>query len=80
MIESELSHTKKTKVFFYILWEPKAVYSSYPDPKYSLLGPQKVKNDPKINSKSKVSFEGTIENKKKVCLMDSVHLSENFRT
>ena len=27
------------------------------------LGPQKVKNDPKIKSKSKVRIEGTIENK-----------------
>ena len=31
--------------------------------KNSPLGPQKVKNDPKIMSKLKVRIEGTIENK-----------------
>ena len=32
----------------------------YPDPKNSPLGPQKVKNDPQIKSKSDVRIEGTI--------------------
>ena len=31
-------------------------------PQNSLLGPQKVKNDPKIESKSNVRIEGNIEN------------------
>ena len=34
-----------------------------PNPKNSPLGPQKVKNDPKIKLKSKVRIEETIENK-----------------
>ena len=34
-----------------------------PDPKNSPLGPQKVKNDPRNKTKSKVRNEGTIENK-----------------
>ena len=42
---------------------PKTVLEPYPDPKNGLLGPQKVKNDPKIMSKSKVRIERTIENK-----------------
>ena len=31
--------------------EPKTVFEPYPNPKNSPLGPQKVKNDPKIKSK-----------------------------
>ena len=33
-----------------------------PQPQNSPLGPQKVKNDPKIKSKSNVRIEGNIEN------------------
>ena len=33
------------------------------EPKNSPLGPQKVKNNPKIKSKEKVRIEGTIEKK-----------------
>ena len=38
---------------------PKIVFESQKSP----LGPQKVKNDPKIKSKSKVRIEENIENK-----------------
>ena len=41
---------------------PKQV-EPYPDPKNSPFRPQKVKNDPKIKSKSKFIIGGTIENK-----------------
>ena len=34
--------------------DPKKVLEPYPNPKNSPLGPQKVKNDPKIKSKSNV--------------------------
>ena len=37
-----------------ILADPKKVFEPYPKPKNSSLGPQKVKNDPKIKSKSNV--------------------------
>ena len=37
-------------------------FRTLPQPKNSLLGPQKVKNDPKIKSKSNVRIEGNIEN------------------
>ena len=43
---------------------PKTDVKPYPNPKNSPLGPQKVKSDPKIKSKSKVRIEGTIENKR----------------
>ena len=42
--------------------DPKSFFEPYPDPKNSPLGPQKVKNDPKIKSKSNVRMEGNIEN------------------
>ena len=42
---------------------PKQFFEPYTDPKKSLLWSQKVKNDPKIESKSEVRIEGTIENK-----------------
>ena len=41
--------------------DPKTVFEPYPNPKNSPLGPQKVKKDPKIKSKSKVRIEGTVE-------------------
>ena len=37
-------------------------FQSLPQPQNSQLGPQKVKNDPKIESKSNVRIEGNIEN------------------
>ena len=42
--------------------DPKNVFETYPNPKISLLGPQKAKKNPKIRSKSKVRIEGSIEN------------------
>ena len=42
--------------------DPKTVFKPYTDPKNSPLGPQKVKNDPKIESKLNVWIEGNIEN------------------
>ena len=42
---------------------PEKVFQSYTDPKNSPEGPQKVKMDPKIMSKSKVRIEGTLKNK-----------------
>ena len=42
--------------------DPKTVVEPYPDPKRNPLGLQKVKNDPKIKSNSKVGIEGIIEN------------------
>ena len=52
---SEWKETKKMKVV------PKTVVEPYPNPKNSPLGPQKVKNDPKIKSKSNIRIEGNIE-------------------
>ena len=40
---------------------PKNSFEPYRSPKNSPLGPQKVKNDPKIRSKSNVIIEGNIE-------------------
>ena len=46
-----------------ITWvDPKSVVEPHPNLKNSLLGPQKVKNDPKIMLKSKVRIERNIEN------------------
>ena len=36
---------------------PKTDLEHYPDPKESALGPQKLKNDPQIKSKSDVRIE-----------------------
>ena len=41
---------------------PQTVFKPYPNPKNNPLGPQKLKNDPKIKSKSKVRIERNIEN------------------
>ena len=60
MIEQKQSKTQKTKV---ITLDPKIVFEPYPDPKDSILGPQKVKNDPKTKSKSKARIKVDIENK-----------------
>ena len=60
---SELKKTKKMKVVqLHELSRPKTVVEPYPNPRNSPLGPQKVKNDPKIKSKSNVRIEGNIEN------------------
>ena len=37
------------------------MFEPFPDPKYRQSGPQKVKNDPKVKSKSNVRIEGKIE-------------------
>ena len=59
---SELKETKKMKVVQ--LYERTPKQFSNPTPtQNSLLGPQKVKNDPKIKSKSNVRIEGTQVNK-----------------
>ena len=41
---------------------PKTVYELFPDPKNSLLMPQKIKIDPKIKSKSNVRIARNKEN------------------
>ena len=41
--------------------DPKTVFEPFPDPKMSQLGPQKVENDPKIESKSNVRVDRNIE-------------------
>ena len=50
---------------------PKTVFEPYPDSKNSPLGQQKVKNGPRIKSKSKVRIECTKENK--CCSTTSQH-------
>ena len=50
------------KFFSTTLIDPKAVFETYPNLKNSPLGPEKVKNDPKIKSNSKVRIERNIEN------------------
>ena len=42
---------------------PQNIFEPYPDPKNSPFWSQKVKNDPKIKSKSEVRIEENIENK-----------------
>ena len=42
---------------------PQNCFEPYPSPKNSPLGPKKVKNDPKNQSKSNIKIEGTIKNK-----------------
>ena len=75
---SELEETKKMKVvqlhnetskqFLIPTSTPKiahykTVIEAYSNPKISPSAPQKVQNDPKIESKSNVRIEGNIENK-----------------
>ena len=58
---------------------PKNFLELYLDPKNCPLGPQKVKNYPKIKSKSKVRIEGTIENKScSTTLVDPKKVIESF--
>ena len=56
----QYSKTKVPSIYYETL---KQVFEPYPDPKNSPTCPQKVTNDPKIKSKSKVRIQGTIENK-----------------
>ena len=44
--------------------DPKIVFEPYPDPKNSPLGPQKVKNNLKLQSNSKVRIEGSRESER----------------
>ena len=43
-------------------WTPKQFFEPHIEPKNSPLGPQKVKNNPKIKSKANVKNEGNNEN------------------
>ena len=43
--------------------DPKTVFEPFLDPKNSLSGPKKVKNDPKIKSKSNARIKQNKENK-----------------
>ena len=43
---------------------PQNVFEPFPNPKNSLLGPQKIKNDPKIKSKSNIRIERIKEDEK----------------
>ena len=58
---SELGETKKMKVVQLHNETSKQFFDPYSNPKNSPLGPQKVKNDPKIKSKSNVRIEANIE-------------------
>ena len=59
---SELKKNKEDERCSTTYVDPKTVVEPYSNPKNSPLGPQKVKNDPKIKSKSNVKTEGNIEN------------------
>ena len=61
--EVVIEESLKSKIYLSTWVQPKTVCEPYPDPKNNPIGPQKIKNDPKINSKSKVKIERTIENK-----------------
>ena len=50
-------------MLFNYMGDPKTVFGPFPNPKNSPLGLQKVKNDPKSESKSNVSIERNKENK-----------------
>ena len=54
---SELKETKKMKVIQLHEWTPKRFLNPTLNQKNSPLGPQKVKNNPKIKSKSNVRIE-----------------------
>ena len=58
--------------------DPKTVFEPYPKPKNSPLGPQKVKNNPKIKYKSNVRIEGYIENES--CLTIWVYPKTVFKS
>ena len=57
-IEGNIEHESSSTT----LIDPKTVVVPYSNPKVRPLGPKKVKNDPKIKSKSKVWIERNIEN------------------
>ena len=57
---AEIEQNSETKVIN--LGDPKTVFEPYSNSKNSPLGPQKVKNDPKIKSNSKVRIERNKEN------------------
>ena len=63
MKEQKQSKTHKTKVVSLYEETPKQLNPT-PAPKNNPLWPQKVKNDPKIKSKSNVGAEGNIENER----------------
>ena len=52
----------RNKIYLSIQGEPKTVFKPYPNPKNRPWGPQKVKNDPQIRSKSNVRIEGNMKN------------------
>ena len=52
--DREYTKIQSVSTTFYTLVDPKTVFEPYPNPKNSPLGLQKVKNDPKIKSKSNV--------------------------
>ena len=61
------------------IWgEPKTFFEPNPDPKNSPLGPQKLKNEPKIKSNSNVRIEGIIENES--CLITWDRAKNRFQT
>ena len=51
---AEIEQNSENKSCQSILGDPKTVFEPCPNPKNTPLGPQKVKNDPKIKSKSNV--------------------------
>ena len=58
---SQNQKQRKWKLFNYIS-KAQNSFRTLPNPKISPLGPQKVENDPKIKSKSKVRIERNTEN------------------
>ena len=61
--------------FFLSKWvDPKTVFQLYNDSKNNPLGPQKVKNNPKIKSKEKFRIEGTIETSVALATESSVYV------
>ena len=59
---AEIEQNSENKSYKAILGDPKTVFEPYPNPKNIPLGPQKVKNDPKIKSKTNIRIERNIEN------------------
>ena len=54
--KSEVTKTIERKIFTNTWVDPKTVLEPYQDPKNSPLGPEKLKNDPKIKSKPNVGI------------------------
>ena len=61
MIESETSHSQKTKVGESIRGDPKTAFKPNPNPKNSPLGSQKAKIDLRIISTINVRIQGKIK-------------------